>query len=45
MSVEELLKLKHITGFSKLFEDAEYTKAWETQNQIKLKVKYKKETS
>ena len=28
MGVEELIKLKHITGFSKLFKDAEYNKAW-----------------
>ena len=40
MSVEELVKLKHITGFSKLFEDKEYSKAWETKNQILLKKKY-----
>ena len=42
MGVEELVKLKHITGFSKLFSDAEYNKAWETTNQIRLKLKYKK---
>ena len=40
-----LVKLKHITGFSKLFEDAEYNKAWETKNQIRLKVKHKKENN
>ena len=45
MGVEELIKLKHITGFSKLFEDAEYNKAWETKNQIRLKVKHKKENN
>jgi len=43
MSVEELVKLKHITGFSKLFEDKEYSKAWETKNQILLKKKYNDE--
>jgi ParB-like chromosome segregation protein Spo0J len=31
----ELVKLKHITGFSKLFENIEYQKAWKTQNQLK----------
>lgn len=41
MSVEELVKLKHITGFSKLFQDKEYSKSWETKNQILLKKKYK----
>lgn len=43
MSVEELVKLKHITGFSKLFQDKEYSKAWETKNQILLKKKYNNE--
>jgi ParB-like chromosome segregation protein Spo0J len=41
MSVEELVKLKHITGFSKLFQDKEYSKSWQTKNQILLKKKYK----
>lgn len=36
MEPEELLKLKHITGFSKLFEDAEYNRAWKTRRQILL---------
>jgi len=40
MSVEELVKLKHITGFSKLFADKEYSKSWETKNQLLLKKKY-----
>lgn len=38
MQPEELLKLKHITGFSKLFENVEYKKAWETANMIKYRV-------
>mgnify|MGYP003134943456 FL=1 len=37
MSADELLRLKHITGFSKLFSDAEYNKAWTTKHQILLK--------
>jgi ParB-like chromosome segregation protein Spo0J len=37
MEAEELLKLKHITGFSKLFEGIEYQKAWITRRQIKIK--------
>lgn len=41
MSSEELLKLKHITGFSKLFKDAEYNKAWETKNQILRRKEYR----
>lgn len=40
MEAEELLRLKHITGFSKLFKNIEYKKAWETKNQILLRKKY-----
>lgn len=40
MEPEEILKLKHITGFSKLFQDVEYNKSWETKNQIALRIKY-----
>jgi len=42
LETEELVRLKHITGFSKLFEDAEYKKAWETANQIKLRKEYER---
>ena len=40
MDPEEILKLKHITGFSRLFENVDYKKSWETKNQIKLKKEY-----
>lgn len=40
MEPEELLRLKHITGFSKLFADIEYKKAWMSKRQIELKKKY-----
>jgi ParB-like chromosome segregation protein Spo0J len=40
MEAEELLRLKHITGFSKLFADTEYKKAWVTRRQIKIKRDY-----
>lgn len=43
MSVEELVKLKHITGFSKLFENKEYSLSWQTKNQILQKNKYNNE--
>ena len=43
MEAEELLRLKHITGFSKLFEDVEYKKAWETRHQIRIKKEYENE--
>jgi|TARA_R100001086_G_scaffold179737_1_gene99712 ParB-like chromosome segregation protein Spo0J len=39
MSPDELLRLKHITGFSKLFSDTEYNKAWMTKSQILLRKK------
>lgn len=38
MEPEEILKLKHITGFSKLFKDVEYNKSWQTKRMIKLKM-------
>jgi len=37
LEAEELLRLKHITGFSKLFEDVEYKRAWEGKKQIKIR--------
>ena len=42
LEAEELLRLKHITGFSKLFEDVEYKKAWETKRQIQIRKEYEK---
>ena len=41
MEPDELLRLKHITGFSKLFADTEYNKAWVSKNQIRLKKEQK----
>lgn len=40
MEADEILRLKHITGFSKLFKDAEYSRAWTTKTQILAKKKY-----
>lgn len=40
MEAEELLRLKHITGFSKLFADTDYKKAWESKRQIKLRLEH-----
>ena len=40
MEAEEVLKLKHITGFSKLFENVDYKKSWETKNMMRLKKQY-----
>lgn len=38
MEPEELARLKYVTGFAKLFEDVEYKRAWETKQQILLKL-------
>lgn len=38
MEPEELLRLKHITGFSKLFADREFNREWVTRSQINAKV-------
>jgi hypothetical protein len=43
LEVEELVRLKHITGFSKLFKDTEYGKSWETTQQIEIKKNFKEE--
>lgn len=40
MEAEELLRLKHITGYSKLYSKHEYGKSWETKNQIKLRIEH-----
>lgn len=37
MESEELVRLKHITGFSKLFSDTGYKRAWVTKQQAKIK--------
>lgn len=42
MEHEELIRLKHITGFSKLFKDVEYRRAYESDKQIKIKKEWKK---
>ncbi|WP_445454092.1 IbrB-like domain-containing protein [Flavobacterium sp. 25HG05S-40] len=36
MEPEELLKLKHITGFSKLFQDKQFTNAWKSKEMIQI---------
>lgn len=36
MEKEELIRLKHITGFSKLFENVEYKKEWRTKRQLQI---------
>lgn len=37
MSADELVRLKHVTGFSKLFENVEYRRMWEEKRQLEFK--------
>lgn len=37
---EELIRLKHLTGYAKFFAKGEYTKAMETNTQINERLKY-----
>ena len=41
METEEIVRLKHITGFSKLFENTEYRSAWKTKRQIMIEKEFK----
>ena len=43
LEAEELLRLKHITGFSKLFKDMKYSKSWQTDKMIKIKKDYEEQ--
>lgn len=43
LEAEELVRLKHITGFSKLFENVEYKKSWETVAQVRLRKAHERE--
>lgn len=40
MEKEEIVKLKYITGFAKLFENSEYSKSWKTEKQIQEEKHY-----
>lgn len=40
MPPEELTRLKHVTGFARLYADHEYSRAWLTKNQIKARLRY-----
>lgn len=40
MEPEELTRLKHVTGFSKLFDDTEYQMAWKHTKQIELEKEF-----
>lgn len=43
MEPDELVRLKHVTGFSKLFEDTEYSKEWKNRSQLLIEKKYRDE--
>lgn len=43
LEAEELARLKHITGYSKLYRDHEYTQAAQSSAQVKAKAAYRKE--
>ena len=43
VTVDELVRLKHVTGFSKLFENADYRRSWETKRQVELQHQWKRE--
>ena len=42
LEADELVRLKHVTGFSKLFENTEYLRSWETRRQIQLRVEHER---
>jgi len=44
LEVDELVRYKHVTGFSKLFESVEYRKAWKAKQQIELEKGYSEQT-
>jgi len=40
MEADEVIRLKHVTGFSKLFKDVEYRRAWETKRMGRIRRAY-----
>jgi len=42
MEPDELIRLKHVTGFSKLFDSVEYRHSWEVHRQLRLRLAYEK---
>jgi ParB-like chromosome segregation protein Spo0J len=45
MEKEELIRLKHITGFSRLFENVEYKKEWRTRRQLQIQKNWEEENN
>lgn len=42
MNAEELTRLKHITGFSKLFQNVQYQQAWVNRSQLRVAREYQR---
>lgn len=42
METDELVRLKHLTGFAKLFENVDYRRSWETRRQIQIRREWEK---
>lgn len=42
LEAEELVRLKYVTGFAKLYEGKKFNQAWETTHQIDLRNEYNK---
>ena len=40
---EELIRLKHVTGYAKFFANAQYSRAAESDRQIKERLAYERE--
>ena len=40
LEADELVRLKYVTGFAKLFENVEYKKSWETRRMIRIRRDY-----
>jgi ParB-like chromosome segregation protein Spo0J len=43
LEAEEIIRLKHITGYAKLYSQNEYSKAFLTEKQVAEKIKYENE--
>ena len=40
MTADELARIKHVTGFSSLFEDVEYQQAWKATQQLEIEKEF-----
>ena len=43
LETEELIRLKYVSGFAKLYENKQFSQAWETTNQVMERNKYLEE--